>query len=434
MLVTIESLAYGGDGVAHLDDGRVVFVRGGCPGDQVEIEITAEHDRRADARIISVVCPSPDRTEAPCAYFGDCGGCQWQHVSAELQLSAKARIVSDALRHIAHAEVSVPATASAPDRYGYRNKVEFECADIGGRVHLGYHALGSHEFIPVDRCLLLPSGFEDSPRALTGALRYLSGRYGSLGVRRVGLRVSVRTGDVEVALWTDPTSFPRQMAAKTLSDAVGARGVVRLLVKGAQQKRLVTGVEVLSGRGHWTEELCGRRLTASGPSFFQLNTAAAEVLVTRALAQASPTAQDRILDMYSGVGTFTLPLAATGAEVVAVENSRYALADLRRNLDQARLEADVVGGDAVRELPSLGEFDVVFVDPPRSGLHHEAIAALAAAGPRTIIYVSCNPTTLARDAQHLSREGYRLDQVEPHDLFPQTYHVECVASFRRESD
>lgn len=429
--VYIESLAYGGDGVAHLDDGRVVFVRGGCPGDRVEIEITAEHDRRANGRIISVLSPAPERTRPPCPHFGECGGCQWQHVNRELQLSAKTRIVSDALRHIAHAEPLVSATESTPARYGYRNKVELECAEVDGRLHLGYHALGSKEFIPTDRCLLLPKGFEDAPKALAGALRFLSGRHGALGVRRVGLRVSTRTGDVEVALWTDPAAFPRQMAAKTLGDAVGACGVVRLLVKDAPQKRLVTGVEVLSGRGSWTEELCGRRLSVSAPSFFQLNTAAAEALATRALRLADTSGQDRVLDMYSGVGTFTLPLAATGAEVVAVESSRYALADLRRNLGRANLDADIVGGDATRELPALGEFDVVLVDPPRSGLQRDAILALAATGARTIVYVSCDPATLARDAERLLSAGYRLNLVEPHDLFPQTYHVECIASFSR---
>ncbi|MFU8891462.1 MAG: class I SAM-dependent RNA methyltransferase, partial [Anaerosomatales bacterium] len=209
-------------------------------------------------------------------------------------------------------------------------------------------------------------------------------------------------------------------------------GVVRILVKGPPNQRNVTGVEVLKGRGNWREMLGGNRMAISAPSFFQVNTRAAEALVDHVIGALAPGEHDRVLDLYSGAGTFTLPLAARAGEVVAVEGSRHALADLRRNLESAQVYADVVGGDVSRELPSLGAFDLAVLDPPRSGLDREARTALAGTGARTIAYVSCDPATLARDARELCDSGYRIARVTPHDLFPQTYHVESVAIFERD--
>ncbi len=431
MRVTIDSLAHGGDSVARLDDGRVAFVRGGCPGDVAEIEVTADHGRRVDARILTVLEPSSDRIDASCPYFGECGGCQWQHVAMSAQLEGKTRMVSDAFARIGKLAAEVTPTRPSPLAYGYRNKVEFVVDEQVRNVRLGLHRLGEQTLVPVERCLLLPQAVSDAPRALAGALRYLSSRHGALGLRRVSVRTSGITDQTEVALWTDPGSFPRQMAAKTITDATGATSVVRVLVKGSDKERRIAGVEVLGGRGNWTERLSRQRLTVSAPSFFQVNTGAAESLVASVLGRLDPRPDDRVLDMYSGVGTFTLPLAAAASEVVAVESSRYALADLRRNLELAGLDADVVGGDAARELPELGRFDLAVIDPPRSGLHPDAIGVLAETGARRLAYVSCDPPTLARDAARLVTVGYTVSHVEPHDLFPQTYHVETVAVFDR---
>lgn len=431
MRVTIESLAHGGDAIARLDDGRVAFVRGGCPGDIADIEIVADHGNRVDARITSVLEPSPDRVEAPCPYFGVCGGCQWQHISDDVQRTAKARIVSDAFSRIAKLPVDVPPIVAASATYGYRNRMEFVAEEAAAGLRLGLHQLGEPSLVPIDRCLLLPDRTRDAPRALAGALRYLSGRHSHLGLRRVGIRISHHGHDLQVALWTEPGPFPRQLVAKALADAVGATSVVRVLVKGPDKERAVAGVEVLRGRGHWIERLAGNRMSVSAPSFFQINTAAAEILVGSVLAAIEPQEDDRVLDLYSGVGTFTVPLANRAAEVVAVEGSRHTLADLRRNLETAGVSADIVGGDVARELASLGTFDLAVVDPPRSGLHPDTLTALAGTEARTIAYVSCDPATLARDAARLTASGYELMGATPHDLFPQTYHVESVAIFGR---
>ena len=210
--LVIESLAYGGDGVAHLPDGRAAFVRLACPGDRVDARIVEDHGRFTRAEITSVLEPSPDRVDAPCPYFGVCGGCSWQHVSAGAQLCAKRQAVVDSLARIggiAGAEQLVAPTVASPRAYGYRNKVELVARTDHGGLRLGYHKAGSDEIVPVDTCMLLPSKFLKAPKALSGALRYLSGGQ-DLGLRRVALRVASNTRDVEIALWTEPGALPSQ--------------------------------------------------------------------------------------------------------------------------------------------------------------------------------------------------------------------------------
>ena len=317
-----------------------------------------------------------------------------------------------------------------PEPYGYRNKAEFTVSRVGGETRLGYLTPGGRDLVPISQCLLLPVSHRKAPGALAGVLRYISND-AQVEVSRVSLRVARARTDVEVDLWGPPSGFPRQMAARALTSALGANTVTRTLLKGRSGERKVSRVEVLSGRGAWRERLGKYDYTVSAPSFFQVNTAAAELLVQLVLENIEPTRKDRILDLYAGVGTFTLPLASEAGETVAVEAEGSAIRDLRRNLEHARLRAVVVPGDAARALDGLGRFDAAVVDPPRSGMRSGALQHLVASGPRRIVYVSCDPATLARDAALLRDAGYRLTRVTPVDLFPQTYHVETVALFDR---
>jgi 23S rRNA (uracil1939-C5)-methyltransferase len=433
--LTIESLAYGGDAIAHLEDGRAAFVRGAVPGDTVEAEVTEDRGRFVRAETVRVLDPSPDRVEPPCPYFGTCGGCSWQHVSYQAQLLAKRRMVVDALSRIGRVEgaedlVAQPVPSQA--EYGYRNKVEFVVDVSSGRPRLGFHRAGSEEFVQVEECLLLPEKYRRAPKALGGALRYIAGEQ-DLGLSRVALRVAANTRDVEVALWAAPGPFPRRPVATTLGQALRMTSLVRVLVKGPTKERKIAGIEVLSGKGAWRERLLGTTMTISAPSFFQVNTGAAESLVSLALDALRADGSDRVLDLFAGAGTFTLPLAEKAGEVVAVESASSAVRDLRRNLEDEGLWADVIGGDAGRELPSIGHVDLALVDPPRAGLQGEALAALVATNARRIAYVSCDPSTLARDAAGLAKHGYTLVRATPIDLFPQTYHVETLAAFKRTS-
>jgi len=428
----IESLAYGGDAIGRLEDGRTAFVRGGCPGDRVAIAIDDERDRFVKSHVVEVLSASEDRVKPPCPYFGDCGGCSWQHVSYAVQCASKRQAIVDALQRIGrvtNADALVADTIPSDRQYGYRNKIELVVDPASKRPRLGYHRAGSDQVVPVESCLLLPKKHQKAPRGLSGALRYLAGE-SDLGLARVGYRVAVRTKDVEVALWTSPGAFPRHAVAQTLKQAVPATSVVRVLTKGPSKERAVSGVEVLAGRGNWRERLGETEYTVSAPSFFQVNTRAADSLVDLVMSALAPDGSDRALDLYAGAGTFTLPLAQAAGDVVAVESAGPAVKDLRRNLEANQLWADVVGGDAAREIAGLGHFDIAVVDPPRSGLDPAVIQALASARPRDLAYVSCDPATLARDTRALIEAGYELVAATPVDLFPQSFHIETVAHFR----
>lgn len=429
----IDSLAYGGDAVARAEDGRCVFVSGGCPGDTVAVEISEDHGSYLRARILEVVEPSPDRRKPPCPYFGECGGCQWQHVSHAVQVAAKRQAVADALARIGGVEK--PAVAEVlvvGQAYGYRNRIELS-ADAGARggLVLGLAALGSNRIVPIERCLLLPEKVRAYPKALTGALRYLS-RGGRLGLHRVAVRAAAGTGDIEVDLWASPGPFPRAAALKTLSSAVRFDTLTRVLVRGDVKSRDVSNVEVLAGRGYLRERLGPFELKVSAPSFFQVNTKVAEAMTSLVLFEAGVDGSDRVFDVYAGIGTFTLPLAEVAGEVIALESYGPAVRDLRRNLDAAGVEVDVAPGDAARVLPELGDADVAVVDPPRSGLPDGMAEALAGTGARRIVYASCDPTTLARDVSRLRASGFSLVRATPVDLFPQTFHVETVAVLDRD--
>jgi 23S rRNA (uracil1939-C5)-methyltransferase len=430
--VLIESLANGGDGVGHLEDGRAIFVRGACPGDRLQVVVAQDHGRWVSGRIEEILEPSSARVTPPCPYFGACGGCQWQHVAADMQLASKRQIVEDALLRIGHLEIGedvVRPCAPSPDGLGYRNKIELIASSRSGRLDLGFHRIASDELVPIDRCLLLPKSASDAPKKLAGALRYFSGTQ-DLGIERVAVRVASHRSDVEIAIWTPPSGFPRSIVGSALLKSLGATSVVRVLADGGREARRPK-VEVLAGTGFWRERLAGFPFSVSAPSFFQVNTGAAEKLVDIVLGILEPDGSDRVADVYSGVGTFTLALAEVAGSVSAFEASGSAVRDLRRNLENAQLYAEVEPGDAERSLEAAGAFDLAVVDPPRAGLARGALAALVGTRARRLAYVSCDPATLARDAHALAQAGYDLVSVTPVDLFPQTFHVETVSHFER---
>jgi 23S rRNA (uracil1939-C5)-methyltransferase len=249
------------------------------------------------------------------------------------------------------------------------------------------------------------------------------------------MRVTVRvatSGEVSVDLWTAPGPFPRAVFARVIGEATGARTVTRVIARGKLERRDIANVEVLAGPGAWAEKLDSDRYLVSAPSFFQANTAAAELLRRAALEMLALDGTMRAADLYAGVGTFTLPMARAAGDIVAVEGSRFALNDLRRNAERADVHVDVVPGDAAHALGELGHLDAALVDPPRSGLSENAIRALLDARIERIVYVSCDPATLARDLHRLAAGGYAARRFQAFDLFPQTYHLETVALLERD--
>lgn len=441
--VTIDRMGYGPEAVGRLADGKTVFVEGGAPGDEAVVEVVEDKPTFARARIVSLEKPSPDRAPAR-ADDAASYGASWAHLSYGAQLAAKRGNVVAALSRIgrvdgARAEELVRPCAPSKREWGYRNKLELAAGrDPRGRFLLGFHREGTHDIVAAASCPLAHAAIAKAPASLRGAIGFAEGSQ-DLGIYRIGVRHSLRTRELEVALWTKPGSFPRAHVAKTVMSALKATSVVRVLADPGKARK-IKGVETLEGRGRWGEELLDMRFETTAPSFFQVNTAQAERLVREvveglggALGEEGPEGLDGLLvaDLYAGGGTFSVPLAVAGADVVAVEAAGTSVRDLRRNADANGVDVDVVGGDAARELPDIDGIDALVVDPPRSGLADGVVESIAAAAPDRVAYVSCNPSTWARDAARFEGAGYRLARVQPVDLFPQTYHVEVASVFER---
>lgn len=436
MRLTIDTMTYGPDGLARAPEGKAVFVSGGLIGDAVEARIVEDGASFSRAVVDEVLEPSPMREQASCPFVGVCGGCPWGGLSREAQLAAKEENLRSTLTRIAKFTSDEVATLVRPirhakDAWGYRNKIELAPVYEGGRFRLGMHGREADRVIKVDACPLFEPKHAKAVKAVAGALGYL-GNSRDLQLERVGIRASRRTGALEVALWTPTGAFPRAQVARVLGDALRATSIVRVMSKGEKRARKVAGVEALAGEGSWTEKIGEETMRLSAPSFFQVNTKAAEILIDLVMEVLSPQPDELGIDLYCGAGTFTLPLARRCAFVSAVEAYGPAVRDLRRNLDVANLtNVDVIGGDAVREFPDE-DADVLVVDPPRAGLAPDAIDLIASTSARDVAYVSCDPATLARDLRRFVDEGtFRPVSATPVDLFPQTFHCETVCHLTR---
>ena len=432
--VEIKRMSYGTAGIGQLPDGKTVFVEGAAPGDVATVEITEDKPSFARARVVEVVEASPSRVAPQSPDDEVAGTAPWQHIAYDAQLHEKRENVVSQLVRTAHvasdvADGLVADCLPSKRQWGYRNKVELGCTTgSDGLLEVGFYRGGTNELVSVGTTRLAHKAIERSPKALRGALRFSQGTR-DLGIYRIGVRHSLATGDLEIALWTRPGAFPRGLFAKTLSTALKATSVVRVLADEGKARK-VKGVEILEGRGSWREKIGDATFTTTAPSFFQVNTAQAGRLVETVLAGLGDVDGAFVADLYSGGGTFSIPLALAGADVVAVESAGSSVRDLRRNAEANGVEIEVVGGDAARELDDLEGIEALVVDPPRAGLADGVPDQIAALAPERVAYVSCNPATWARDVERFAHCGYELASVQPVDMFPQTYHVEIASIFQ----
>jgi 23S rRNA (uracil1939-C5)-methyltransferase len=433
--LTVESLAFGGAGVARRD-GYVVFVRDAIPGDTVRAVVTKRKKAYAEARTVALLEPGPERIEPVASH----PGAPWQVLPYERQIAIKAEQVEDALRRIGRLDgFELEPLVPAVEQWRYRNKLEysFGTADDGELI-CGFHAPGSWERIEhVEDCHLASLKGDEARRA---ALRWCRER--GLGaydrraqtglLRNLVVREGRRTGELQVRVVT--SDQPADLDG--FAEAVGADSVLwtRALDVGETTAGGIT--EVLHGTEAIEEELGGLRFRISADAFFQTNTEMAEQLYGLAAEYAGLQGWERVYDLFCGIGTIGLTLAPRAGEVWGLEIVEEAIADAianaRRNeIDNARFFA----GDvrlALREMvESSGRPDVLVVDPPRAGLSAKIVRRVIEAAPTRIVYVSCNPTTLAPNAAQLVEAGYALRRVRPVDMFPQTPHIECVALLER---
>jgi 23S rRNA (uracil1939-C5)-methyltransferase len=433
--LTIDALAYGGAGVAR-HEGFVVFVRDAVPGDRVVARVTKRKKAYAEARAVTLLEPSPDRVPA----LADHPGAPWQVLPYERQLEVKAAQVDDALRRIGRLDgFALEPIVPAQEQWRYRNKLEYSFgAGPGGELVCGFHAPGSWERIEaLDDCLLASERGNAARRAALdwcrarGLAAYDRREQTGL-LRNLVVREGRRTGELQVRLVTSD----ERLELDGFAAAVGADSVLWTRAIGVGETTAGGVTEVLHGTDAIDEELAGLRFRVSAEAFFQTNTEMAERLYAVAGELAALQGWERVYDLYCGIGTIALSLARRAGEVWGLEIVESAIADAIANaraneIDNARFFA----GDvrlALRELvETAGRPDVLVVDPPRAGLSAKVVRRVIEAAPSRIVYVSCNPTTLAPNAAQLAEAGYALRRVRPVDMFPQTPHIECVALLER---
>lgn len=416
--VRIDAIAAGGEGVGRLDDGRVVFVHRTAPGELAEIQLLQQKPRWARGRLLRVLERSPARREPPCPHYAECGGCTLEHLVYPAQLAAKSRIVADALARIGGIDVEPPEVVASPREQRYRNRVSFALRRLGrGRVVAGFHALHDPQrIVKIDGACLLP----ESPIArVWDRLRAAWGPDARRLPAGERLRLTLRaTARGEVSLLVEGGFSPGR--PQELLDAVD--GLVSLWHRaGNAEPELVAGAPGLPET--WGEE----SFELSGAAFLQVNREAAARLEAHVLELARPADGLRVIDAYCGVGLHARRLARAGAQVIGIELDPVAVAEARRGApDGVRFEAARVE----QRLPELLPADLVILNPPRAGIAEEVAAALAARPPERIVYVSCDPATLARDLRRLGGT-FRLSGLRCFDLFPQTAHVETVVLLTR---
>jgi 23S rRNA (uracil1939-C5)-methyltransferase len=434
--LTVDSLAFGGAGVARLN-GYVVFVQDGIPGDRVRAEVQNSKRAYAQARAIEILEPSPERIAPRAAH----PGAPWQVLPYERQLEVKQEQVEDALRRIGRLDgFELEPIMPAVEQWRYRNKLEYSFGtDDSGRLVCGFHAPGHwEEIVEVTDCLLASDAGNAARERVVEwcraqGLTSFNRRTGEGFLRNLVVREGRRTGELQVRLVTSLGQLDTEDLARA-ADPV--EGLLWTQTDSVAETTQGGDTQLISGRERFREEIGGLRMHISSSAFFQTNTEMAERLYELAIGFAQPSGTDRVFDLYCGIGTIGLLMAPRAAEVWGLELVEDAIADAiagaRRNeIDNAHFFA----GDvrlAMRELVQrAGRPDVLVVDPPRSGLSQKVVRRIIEAGPRRIVYVSCNPTTLAPNAAQLVQDGYQLRRVRPVDMFPQTPHIEAVAVLDR---
>jgi 23S rRNA (uracil1939-C5)-methyltransferase len=436
--LTVDSLAFGGAGVARLD-GYVVFVSGAFPGDRVRAVVGKAKRGYAEARAVEILEAGPERIPPRAAH----PGAPWQELPYERQLQVKQEQVGDALRRIGHLEgYSLEPIVPAIEQWRYRNKLEYSFGtDSGGGLICGFHAPGRwDEIVEIEDCLLASeAGNEARERVVhwcrSEGLAPYDRRTGEGLLRNLVVREGRRTGQIQIRLVV--SALGSEIDRDSLITAAGpCDGLLVTRIDTAGETTQGGETELLHGSDLLEEEIGGMRVRISPQAFFQTNTEMAERLYGLAIESAALGGAERAFDLYCGIGTIALMLAPRAAEVWGLEIVEEAIADAIAN---ARLNeitnARFFAGDvrlALRELVAeAGQPEVLLVDPPRAGLSQKVVRRVIEASPQRIVYVSCNPTTLAPNAAQLVEAGYELRRVRPVDMFPQTPHIECVAELVR---
>lgn len=433
--ITIHNLGNNGEGVGKYEN-FTLFVSGALPGERVVAEVFEKHKSYGRARLLKVVNSAVDRVEAPCPLFGKCGGCQLMHLSYPQQLLMKRQRVVDALARIGKiTEVEVAPCQPSPSPVGYRNKIQLPVRNKDGALSFGLYAPSSHDLVEVDHCLIhSPLGEEVYSRVAailkSSQITAYDPTKGSGLLRHLLIKSAVTTKEALVILVTygeGPKALLRDVANAMVSSTPYLRGVVQNLNSGNDNVILGERFLTLAGQPTIQEKLGSLTFQIAAPSFFQVNSEQALVLYRDAVASAGLSGVETVIDAYCGVGTLSLFFAPHVQRVVGVECVAAAIDNARANAHLNGIDnVSFVCDDAEKYIESIDSVDVVVLNPPRKGCASSLLERLGSLLPRKIVYISCDPATLARDAAILAPFGYKVAAVRPYDMFPQTAHVETL--------
>jgi 23S rRNA (uracil1939-C5)-methyltransferase len=453
--VEISDIAFGGKGLVRIN-GMAVFVDQAVPGDQVLIRITRKKKNYAEARVMELLKTSPDRIAAPCPYSGFCGGCKWQFLKYAVQLTYKCQHVQESLGHIAQIkDVRVHPAIPSAQIFGYRNKMEFTCTDrrwltpdeiqqpeIDKGFGIGLHVPGTFfKVFDTKRCLLQPDLgnrlLEDIRQFIISSGLPAYGLHSHEGFWRfLMLRHSFASDRwmVNIVTATENRQVIYPLANQLMQTYPNVISVINNITS---RKAGVTAGEyetTLAGDSSITDRIGSFEFEISANSFFQTNTAGAAKLYDTVKRYADLSGSETVVDLYSGTGTIPILLSSVASEVIGLEMAPSAIADAENNCRHNQVEnCRFVPGDIRETLALISRRpDVLIIDPPRAGMHPDVARQVVALLPERIVYVSCNPATLARDLL-LLKEAYQVEEIQPVDLFPHTYHIESVARLVKRS-
>lgn len=433
--LTIHNLGNSGEGVG-LHEGCVVFVEGALPGETVEVRLVDCRKKYARAELLSVLIPSEDRIIPPCPLFDRCGGCQIMHLDYAKQLEMKQKKVQDALQRIGKiTDVEVPLCLPSPLPLGYRNKIQLPVRPGKNGIMLGLYARSSHDLVEVEHCLIhCPLGEEvyaEIRQILqNSAVSAFNPSTGVGELRHVLIKSAVHTRQVLIILVTNSREVSPELlqVAKEIKERCPVvKGIVQNI--NIRRDNVILGEEyrLLEGQNYIHESIGGLLFKVSPGSFFQVNPKQAECLYAKALEYAELTGHEVVLDAYCGVGTLSLLFARYAKHVKGVECVQAAIDDALENASLNGIgNVSFVCANAEEFIQKQSYVDLILLNPPRQGCHPSLLEKVGDLLPATVIYISCDPATLARDLAMLYTFGYKIDAIQPYDMFPQTAHVECV--------
>lgn len=441
--LTVNGLGSSGEGVGKYE-GFTVFVKGALPEEEVRVTITLVKKSYAVGALEEIVKASAERVEPACPVYKECGGCQLQHLSYKGQLECKRQQVQDALTRIGHLNLEALPVLGAAEPWSYRNKMQFPtAADAEGVLQIGCYATATHSVVDTDACMIS----KEANNAIMKTVRTWMQHYnisaydektGKGLVRHIMGRVGVHSGEVMAVIITSGYDIPhRGVLIEWLKRHVpGLVSVVQNINK--KQTNVVMGskTRVLYGPESIKDSLGSLSFHISAQAFFQVNSEQAEKLYNKALEFAALSGKETVVDVYCGTGTISLYLARHAKQVYGIEIVAPAIENAKKNAEENKCaNAEFICGDAAVELPKLlaggVRPDVVVVDPPRAGCEQKVLAAIAEVQPERVVYVSCNPASLARDLAFMEQHGYKAIVAQPVDMFPMTSHVETVVLLGR---